>query len=555
MWLHDLFFSGEHVANAVMVIAVASALGLALGQVKFGPVQLGVAGPLFAGIALGQVGFRINPELLGFAREFGLILFVYAVGIRVGPGFFVAFQKDGALLNSLAVATVVMGSALAVALHVVAGMPLEIVMGLLTGATTNTPSLAAAQQMLSALHAAPPQIATTGLCYAIGYPIGIIGILLTIGLLRVIFRVNAKEEAERFAISRMGEHLPIEQMNIEVRSESVTATPLSKLPPFHDVPIGVVVSRVMHEGRQHVAGPRDVLQLGDIVLCIGPRRQLEKVRDLFGVESSVRLNEIASPLTARDMLVSQRRVFGRRIGDLNIRDLYGVTITRLNRAGIELTASSAVKLQFGDYITCVGEDDRLRQVESLVGNEIGALNHTQVVAIFIGIALGVLLGSIPVHIPGVPAPVSLGLAGGPVIAAIVLARIGTIGPLRWNMPPDTIDTIREIGVSLFMASVGIYAGKGFLATVMNGEGLRWVLCSVLITVLPLCVIGFVARSIFKINFLTVCGMMTGAMTAFANELYPSQAQATAYAAVYPLTMCLRIIAPQIILGLLWLAGS
>jgi putative transport protein len=216
-----------------------------------------------------------------------------------------------------------------------------------------------------------------------------------------------------------------------------------------------------------------VFHVGDVVLCNGPRQQLEKLRDLLGVEAGMALHEIDSPLVSRDMLVSQNKVFGKHIADLHIRDLYGVTITRLNRAGIDLTPSPTVKLQFGDYLTCVGEDDRLKQVETLIGNQSSALNHTQIIPIFIGIALGVLLGSIPVYIPGVPVPLALGLAGGPVVAAIILARIGTIGPLRWNMPPDTIDTLRELGVSMFMACVGIYAGKSFVATVMNGDGLLW----------------------------------------------------------------------------------
>jgi putative transport protein len=263
-----------------------------------------------------------------------------------------------------------------------------------------------------------------------------------------------------------------------------------------------------------------------------------------------------SPLASRDILVTQTKIVGKHIADLHIRDLYGVTITRLNRAGTDLTPSPSVKLQFGDYISCVGEEIRLKQVEAILGNQSSALNHTQILPIFIGITLGVLLGSIPIYIPGVPAPLALGLAGGPVVVAIILARIGTIGPLRWNMPPDTIDTVRELGISLFMACVGIYAGKSFIATVMNGDGLLWMGCAALITFLPLCLVGLVARSVFKVNYLTLCGVLAGSMTdppaiSFANAMNPSQAQSTGYAAVYPLTMCLRILSPQLILAILW----
>ena len=556
MWLYNLFFSGEHVANAVMVIAIVSVLGLGLGRLRFGPLELGIAGPLFVGIVLGHFGFRMNHELLEFAREFGLILFVYAIGISVGPGFFSAFQTDGALLNSLALMIVALGALAAVALHFAAGIPLEVVAGLFSGATTNTPSLAAAQQMLTMLHVGPGQIAKTGLGYAVAYPFGIIGIMLTMGMLRMLFRVNVPAEAQSFTRARSGNRLPIERMSIEVRNRDVTRKPLSQLPALHNVSLGVIVSRVMHQGRQHVAVPNDTLEVGDVVLSTGPRPQLEKLRDLFGVEAAVGLQEIESPLRARSMLVSQRSIVGKQIADLHIRDLYGVTITRLNRAGVELTASAGVKLHFGDYITCVGEDDRLKQVEELVGNHTDELDHTQIIPIFIGIAAGVLIGSIPVYIRGMPAPVSLGLAGGPVVAAIVLARLGRIGPLRWNMPPDTIDTLRELGVSMFMACVGIYAGKSFVATVMNGDGLLWMGCAALITLIPLAVVGVIGRSVLKLNYLTLCGVLAGSMTdppalAFANAIADSQAQSTAYAAVYPLTMALRILTPQIILGLLW----
>jgi putative transport protein len=349
-------------------------------------------------------------------------------------------------------------------------------------------------------------------------------------------------------------------MSIEIRNMAVDGVALPKVPGLHDVANDVIVSRVMHDGSQHVALASDVFHVGDRVLCNGPRPQLEKLRDLLGIESALKLQDIPSTLTSRDLVVTQTKIVGKHIADLHIRDLYGVTITRLNRAGVDLTPTASVKLQFGDYISCVGEAARLKQVEVIVGNKAGALNHTQIIPIFVGIALGVLLGSIPIYIPGVPAPLSLGLAGGPVVVAIILARIGTIGPLRWTMTPDTIDTVRELGVSLFMACVGIFAGKSFVATVMNGDGLLWMGCATLITFIPIFLVGLVARGIFKVNYLTLCGVLAGSCTdppalAFANAMDPSQAQSTGYAAVYPVTMFLRILSPQMILGLLWVAGQ
>jgi len=555
-WFHDLFFSGATTANAVMVIALVTALGLALGEIKFGPVQLGAAGPLFIGLVLGHFGFKMHPDILGFARDFGIILFVYAIGMRVGPGFFSAFKRDGALLNAFAACIVVGGALVAVAIHYGVGLPLEVVSGLFSGGTTNTPSLAAGQQMLASLHATPAQIAAPGLAYAVSYPFGIIGILITMGLVRMIFKINVRKEAESYSASRGANRPTFEKMSIEIRNKAVNGLPLPQVPGLRDVALGVVVSRVMHDGSQHVALPTDVFHLGDVLLCNGPRAQLEKLRDLLGVEAAVKLQEVDSPITAQDMVVTQSKIVGKHIADLHIRDLYGVTITRLNRAGIDLTPTADVKLQFGDYISCVGEKGRLKGVEKVVGNQSSALGHSQIIPIFIGIGLGVLLGSIPIYIPGMKVPLALGLAGGPVVVAIILARIGSIGPLRWHMPPDTIDTMREVGIALFMSCVGIYGGGTFVATVLNGEGLIWMASAALITFIPIFIVGLVSRSVFKLNYLTLCGVLAGSMTdppalAFANGINPSQAQSTAYAAVYPLTMCLRIIAPQIILALLW----
>ncbi len=557
MWTDSLFFSGSGTANAIIVIAVVAVIGLAVGELTVGPVRLGIAGPLFVGLGLGHLGFRMNMDVLAFARDFGLVLFVYAIGIRVGPGFFLAFRKDGARLNLFAACIVGLGAFTAVAIHLVIGLPLEVVTGLFAGATTNTPSLAASQQMLSSLQVTPERVADSGLAYAVAYPFGIIGILLTMGGVRMAFSVGISAEADNFAAARTAEQQTIERMSIEIRSPAVEGLHLPQVPGLGGVAMGVIVSQVMHAGSRHVAIPSEILHVGDVLLCSGPRPQLEKLRDLLGTEADGNPHESEDKLTSRDMWVTQTRVVGKQIADLHIRDLYGATITRMNRSGIDLTPLPNVKLQFGDYISCVGDDARLTQVEEILGNQASAINHTQIIPIFLAIALGVLLGSIPITIPGVPAPLVLGLAGGPVIAAIILSRLGCIGPLRWNMTPDTIDTIREIGVSLFMVCVGISAGKSFIATVLNGDGVLWMGCAALITLIPLVLVSVVARGIFKMNYLTLCGLLAGSMTdppalAFANRINPSQAQSVAYAAVYPLTMCLRILAPQIILGLLWI---
>jgi putative transport protein len=553
-WIAGLLLSGQGSANAAVVIAMVAVLGLALGEVRFGPVRLGIAGPLFVGLAAGHLGFRIDPEIRDFAQNFGLILFVYAIGITVGPGFLEAFRREGAALNGLAVAIVALGAAIAVALYRFVGLPLEVVVGLFSGATTNTPSLAAGGQMLAALHASPAQLTAPGLGYAVAYPFGVIGILLTMGLLRLLCRIDIGKETRSWAEARQQARPQLMTMTIEVRNVPPEGLRVRDVPGPQE--FGTVISRIMHEGAQDIARPDDLLRRGDVILAVGPADRLASLRNLLGVESAARLQPMESPLKSLRLVVTRRRALGRTLADLHFRSAYGVTITRLIRAGVELVADGQTRLNFGDYVICVGQAANLKMVEAQLGNETSALHFPQIIPIFLGLLLGVLIGSVPIYVPGVPAPITLGLAGGPVVAAIVLSRVGSIGPLVWHVQPGVVFTLREIGVTIFMACVGVNAGRSFVATLLNGDGLLWMLCAAVLTLLPLLLVGLLGRLLLRVNFLTLCGVLAGSMTdppalAFANSLAPSQAQATAYAAVYPLTMCLRILAPQIILAMLW----
>jgi putative transport protein len=553
-WLPNLFFSGHGVANGVVAICLVAIVGLAVGEIRIGAVKLGIAGPLFVGIAFGHFGLKMEMEILEFAREFGLILFVYAVGITVGPTFFQAFKREGALLNGLAAAIVVLGGLIAVGIHLGFGLPLEVVVGLFSGGTTNTPSLAAGMEMLKELKATTGQIGVPGQAYAVAYPFGIIGILLTMGLMRMIFRINVPASAEVWQKGLNSNSRPLETMSIDVSNQNVAGKTLAELSLVREK--GIVVSRVMRAGTQRTASWDDTIAVGDTVLAVGQRPHLEELRDSLGAEATVRLQEIHSPITAQRFVATRAQSLGKHITQSAP---LGIAITRLTRAGVELVPDRNVKLQFGDQLTCVGEPDKLDQYAKVIGNEAKALQHTQMIPIFLGIFLGVLLGSIPMFIPGLPAPIKLGLAGGPVVIAIILSRIGHLGPLVWHMPPATTNALREIGITMFMCCVGIYAGKSFINTVFHGDGLKWMACATLITFVPLFVVGLVGRAVFKLNYLTLCGILAGSMTdppalAFANALYPSDAQATGYATVYPLTMCLRILAPQIILAALWAAS-
>jgi putative transport protein len=556
-WATALFLSGHGVGNAIVVISVVAVLGLALGETRLGPVKLGIAGPLFVGLALGHFGFKVDAEVREFAQNFGLILFVYAIGVTVGPGFFQAFRRDGAVLNGLAIAIVVLGALIAVGLHAFVGLPLEVAVGLFSGSTTNTPSLAAGTQMLATLHATPAQLVAPGLGYAVAYPFGVVGILVTMGLLRRICRVSPAAEARQWTALRQQSTPPLATMSIEVGGQVPAGLRVRDVSGPRKQ--GTVISRILHEGAQHVAQPDDGLLPGDVVQAVGPVDRLAALRDELGAEAAVRLQPMESPLKVQRIVVTQHQALGRSIGDLQLRSGYGVTVTRIIRAGVELVADRDAHLAFGDYLMCVGETSNLKVVAGLLGNEAAALQFPQIIPIFIGLALGALIGSIPLYVPWVPAPITLGLAGGPVVAAIALSRLGTVGPLVWHVPPGVAHTLREIGVTIFMVCVGLNAGRSFVATLLNGDGALWMVCGAGLTLVPILLVGLVGRLMLKLNFLTLCGVLAGSMTdppalAFANTLAASQAQATAYAAVYPLTMCLRILAPQIILALLWAGG-
>ena len=553
-WAVALFLSGHGVGNAIVVITMVAVLGLALGEARLGPVRLGIAGPLFVGLALGHLGFRVDPEIREFAQNFGLILFVYAIGITVGPGFFQAFRREGALLNALAAAVVLLGALIAVGLYEFVGLPLEVVVGLFSGGTTNTPSLAAGAQMLATLHATPAQLMAPGLGYAVAYPFGVVGILITMGLLRRVCRVGLAAEATDWAQARQQASPPLATMSIEVRNAPPEGLHVRDVPGPQEY--GTVISRILHEGRQDIARPDDLLHRGDVVLVVGPADRLASLRNLLGAEAAAPLQPMESPLKSLRLVVTRRKAIGRSIADLQLRSAYGVAITRLIRAGVELVAEEQTRLNFGDYIICVGEASNLKLVEGVLGNETAALQFPQIIPIFIGLLLGALIGSVPIYVAGVPAPITLGLAGGPVVAAIVLSRLGSIGPLVWHVQPGVAFTLREIGVTVFMACVGINAGRSFVVTLLDGDGMLWMAWGAVLTVVPILLVGLVGRLLLRVNFLTLCGVLAGSMTdppalAFANALVPSQAQATAYAAVSPLTMCLRILTPQVILALLW----
>lgn len=556
-WLTTLM-TEESVARTVILLGIAGAAGAALGKIRIAGVSLGVAGVLFVGLLLGYLKLAVDPHVLEFVREFGLILFVYTLGLQIGPGFFGSLRARGLMLNGLAAAIVLLGGAIAVALIMSGRVALPAGVGLLSGATTNTPSLAAAQQALKQVGVADSAAAVQGLAYAIAYPFGIVGIILTMLCVRRVFRVDVKAEvAAAEAAQRPARPKPTTR-NFEVRNPNLVGRPLGKVPGLSSS--GVVVSRFSRGGKVEVAKPDTLLRLGDILHAVGPEEGLDELRVVVGADAGVDLKTMPGAVTNRRLIVTRSDVFGRELDEIDAFAENDVIVTRITRGGIEFTATPGFRLQFGDVLMVVGEAPRIDAVAAAVGNSNQALNSPQPIPFFLGIALGVVVGAIPLAIPGLPAPVKLGLAGGPLVVAILLSRIANTGPLVWYLPTNANHMLREVGITLFLAAVGLKSGDKFVEVLLGGDGLRWLLYGALITAVPLLVVGVLARAWKKLNYAELCGVLAGGMTdppalAFAQQTTGSDAPAVAYATVYPLVMLLRVFSAQLIVFLLFRAAG
>ncbi|HGX4732417.1 TPA: putative transporter [Escherichia coli] len=551
------------IALTVSILALVAVVGLFIGNVKFRGVGLGIGGVLFGGIIVGhfvsQAGMTLSSDMLHVIQEFGLILFVYTIGIQVGPGFFASLRVSGLRLNLFAVLIVIIGGLVTAILHKLFDIPLPVVLGIFSGAVTNTPALGAGQQILRDLGTPMAMVDQMGMSYAMAYPFGICGILFTMWMLRVIFRVNVETEAQQHESTRTNGGALIRTINIRVENPN-----LHNLAAIKDVPIlngdKVICSRLKREETLKVPSPETVIQLGDLLHLVGQPADLHNAQLVIGQEVDTSLSTKGTDLRVARVVVTNENVLGKRIRDLHFKERYDVVISRLNRAGVELVASSDISLQFGDILNLVGRPSAIDAVANVLGNAQQKLQQVQMLPVFIGIGLGVLLGSIPVFVPGFPAALKLGLAGGPLIMALILGRIGSIGKLYWFMPPSANLALRELGIVLFLSVVGLKSGGDFIHTLVDGEGLSWIGYGALITAVPLITVGILARMLAKMNYLTMCGMLAGSMTdppalAFANNLHPtSGAAALSYATVYPLVMFLRIITPQLLAVLFWSIG-
>lgn len=556
--MQDLFF-GTGIAHSILLFAFVIAVGLWIGKFKIRGISIGSTWILFVGIIVSHFGFLSNPTVLSYMKDFGLILFVFSIGLQVGPGFFQSFKKGGVVMNLLAVSLVLLAVITTFVIHLVTGENLNTLTGVMSGAVTNTPGLGAAQQTLAdaisvqggSQAAASGAVSNLASAYAVAYPIGVIGVIMLLIIFKAVFKIDPEKEQKAIeAEEDTGE--TARRMHCMVENPAIFGKPLREV--VKSIGDDFVVSRVMRDGVISIPNESTVLQKDDKVLIVTSHHDVDSVRILFGQEIPMHVQDwekLDTHVVSRKLTITKPSLTGKSIKELNIRAIYGVSITRVVRAGLELVARANLMLQVGDTIVVVGAEDNIKELAKLVGNKPQALFHPNLVPIFLGIAIGVVLGSIPIAFPGVPQPVKLGLAGGPLIVAILL---GYFGP-KWKITTYTTMSanmmIREIGISFFMAAVGLGAGQSFVDSLLSG-GLWWILYGAIITLVPVAAIVMVARLVFKLNFYQICGLVSGGCTnppalAFAQGAYGTDYTSVNYATVYPLTMFMRVLMAQLLI--------
>lgn len=554
-WLQQLLTDSNSIAHIVMLYAFVIALGVALGKIKFFGVSLGVTFVLFAGILMGHLGFTANPHILHFVKEFGLILFVFCIGLQVGPSFFSSFKKGGITMNLLALGIVVLNIAVALTIYYLLDGRVELPMmvGILSGAVTNTPGLGAAQEALNGLYASGqittiPQIA---LGYAVAYPLGVVGIIFSIILIRFLFSIKLDQENNALNANTENSSFKPYLMSLEVQNKAISGMKIQDILPLANCRF--VVSRILKNDKFSIPTSDTILELKDKLYIACSESDAEDIVTFIGSRVEIEWKKQEdNPLVSRRILITKSAMNGKRLGQLKLRNLYGVNVTRINRSGLDLLANSNLTLQVGDRVTVVGSLDALERVAAIMGNSMKRLDQPNIITLFVGIFLGILFGSLPFAFPGIPTPVKLGLAGGPLIIAILIGRFGH----KLNLVTYTTQSanlmLREVGIVLFLASVGIEAGANFWETVVRGDGLLWVGCGFLITFLPLLIIGCIGRGYFKMNYLMLMGLIAGSNTdppalAYSNQVAGNDVPAVGYSTVYPLAMFLRVLTAQIII--------
>ncbi|HJH63294.1 MAG TPA: putative transporter [Bacteroides mediterraneensis] len=555
-WLQDLLTNPNSIAHIVALYAFVIAAGVLLGKIKFFGISLGVTFVLFVGILAGHFGFTGNPAILSFVQDFGLILFVFCIGLQVGPSFFSSFKRGGITLNLLAVGIVFLNIAVALILYFALQGRIDIPMmvGILCGAVTNTPGLGAANEALQQLHYQGPEIA---MGYACAYPLGVMGIILSMIIIRYICRVDVKQDSDEIQKEEEANpHMKPYTISLKVQNEALSGKTLSQVQNF--LARDFVCTRIIQDGHMITPNANTVLRLGDRMFVVCAEDDSEAIMAFIGpkIEQDWDVtNQQDKPMVSRRILVTQPNINGKTLGELHFSSMYGVNVTRVNRSGMDLFAARQLRLQVGDRVMVVGPQDAIERVANLLGNQLRRLDHPNIVTIFVGILCGILFGSLPIAIPGMPTPVKLGLAGGPLIISILIGRFGHKVKLVTYTTMSANLMLREVGLVLFLASVGIKAGENFVQMVVEGDGVLYVGVGFLITFIPLIITGIIARWHHRVNYFTLMGLIAGSNTdppalAYANQIAGNDAPAVGYSTVYPLTMFLRILTAQLLVLLM-----
>lgn len=553
-WLQETFLQPTLV-QAVAVISIVSAVGLYFGKLKLFGISLGITFVFFTGILAGHLGITLNSDMLSFAQNFGLVIFVYTLGLQVGPGFFSSLKKGGILLNTIGLAVIFLGLLLALILHWTTHIPISDMMGLLCGAVTNTPALGAGQQAL--LQIDPNNsvgVTNMALACAVTYPLGVVGVILGIIIIKKIFGIKQAKTPKE------AKDMHTNVAEFQVRNPAIYNRSIKEIMRLSEKHF--VISRVWHDRKVTIPTSDTILEKGDHLLVISIKSDVENIKTLFGEQENVDWNKedidwnaIDSQLISRRIIVTRNRVNGVKLGSLRLRNLYGINITRINRAGIDLLASPDLHLQIGDKLTIVGEANSVKNVGKLLGDQVKRLKEPNLFAIFIGLTLGVVVGSIPIMIPGMTTPIKLGIAGGPIIVGILM---GAFGP-RFHLTTYTTQSanlmMRQFGIVIYLAGLGIDSGAHFFETVFRAEGLLWVGIGFLLTVIPVLIIGFITSKFFNLSYAQNVGMLCGSMANpmalnYANTTVEGDEPSVAYATVYPLSMFIRVISTQIVILML-----
>ena len=555
-WLQDLLTNPNSIAHIVALYAFVIAAGVLLGKIKFFGISLGVTFVLFVGILAGHFGFTGNPAILSFVQDFGLILFVFCIGLQVGPSFFSSFKRGGITLNLLAVGIVFLNIAVALILYFALQGRVDIPMmvGILCGAVTNTPGLGAANEALQQLHYQGPEIA---MGYACAYPLGVMGIILSMIIIRYICRVDVQRDSDEIQKEEEANpHMKPYTISLKVQNEALSGKTLSQVQNF--LARDFVCTRIIQDGHMITPNANTVLRLGDRMFLVCAEDDSEAIMAFIGPKIEQdwdATNQQDKPMVSRRILVTQPNINGKTLGELHFSSRNGVNVTRVNRSGMDLFAARQLRLQVGDRVMVVGPQDAIERVANLLGNQLRRLDHPNIVTIFVGILCGILFGSLPIAIPGMPTPVKLGLAGGPLIISILIGRFGHKVKLVTYTTMSANLMLREVGLVLFLASVGIKAGENFVQMVVEGDGVLYVGLGFLITFIPLVITGIVARWHHRVNYFTLMGLIAGSNTdppalAYANQIAGNDAPAVGYSTVYPLTMFLRILTAQLLVLLM-----